>query len=138
MNELAKSELLGMTITVLSEVVHRSISDGIKSHQYYFIGARNGHHNNKNNFVYYRAQFFYMLSRHKSICNSRCCCKKSPPKTGCEIFIFLPTLQLATIKTLQSLHAKLKILNESFETNLKCSIISRDQSFVYHLFLSKL
>ena len=57
MYELAKSELLGMNITVLSEVVHIFISDGIKSHQHYFIGARNGHHNNKNYFVYYRAQF---------------------------------------------------------------------------------
>ena len=44
------------------------------------------------------------------------------------------TVQLVPIKTLQSLHAKFRVINESFETNLDCTMITRDYSFVYHLF----
>ena len=35
-------------------------------------------------------------------------------------------IQLVPIKTLQSLHAKFRTINESFETNLDCTIITRD------------
>ena len=35
-------------------------------------------------------------------------------------------LQLVPIKTLQSLHAKLRTINESFETNFDCTKITRD------------
>ena len=43
-------------------------------------------------------------------------------------------IKLVPIKTLQSLHAKFRVLNEGFETNLDCTIISRNQSFVCRLF----
>ena len=35
-------------------------------------------------------------------------------------------IQLVPIKTLQSLYAKFRLINESFETNLDCTIIIRD------------
>ena len=35
-------------------------------------------------------------------------------------------IQLVPIKTLQSLHAKFRVINESFETNLDCTYITRD------------
>ena len=35
-------------------------------------------------------------------------------------------IQLVPIKTLQSLHAKFRTINETFETNLDCTIITRD------------
>ena len=38
----------------------------------------------------------------------------------------LSAIQLVPIKTLQSLHAKFGAINESFETNLDCTIITRD------------
>ena len=35
-------------------------------------------------------------------------------------------IQLVPIKTLQSLHAKFKVINESFETNLDCTMTTKD------------
>ena len=35
-------------------------------------------------------------------------------------------IKLVPIKTLQSLHSKFMVINESFETNLDCTIITRD------------
>ena len=35
-------------------------------------------------------------------------------------------LQLVPIKTLQSLHAESRVITESFETNLDCTMIKRD------------
>ena len=43
-------------------------------------------------------------------------------------------VQLVPIKTLQSLHAKFKVINENFETNFDCTMMPRDWSFVYRLF----
>ena len=43
-------------------------------------------------------------------------------------------IQLVPMKTLQSLFPKFRILNISFETNLDCTILTTDLSFVYSLF----
>ena len=40
-------------------------------------------------------------------------------------------LQLVSIKTLQSLHAKFRIINESFETSLDCTIILNGKMCVF-------
>ena len=42
-------------------------------------------------------------------------------------------LPLVPIKTLQSLRPKLRVIDESFETNLNWTIITNDPSFVYSL-----
>ena len=44
----------------------------------------------------------------------------------CDMKQQITILQLAPIKTLQSLHAKFRIINESFETNLDCNKITRE------------
>ena len=39
---------------------------------------------------------------------------------------FMIKVQLVPIKTLQSLNAKFRVINKSFETNLDCTKITRD------------
>ena len=43
------------------------------------------------------------------------------------------TVQLVPIKALQSWHAKFRVMNEDFETNLDCTMITKDLNFVYRL-----
>ena len=38
----------------------------------------------------------------------------------------LVVIQFVPIKTLQSLHAKFRVVNESFETNLNCTILTKN------------
>ena len=52
---------------------------------------------------------------------------------GCESVTYFKLgfncVQLVPIKTLQSLHAKFRVIFESFETNLDCTMITRHLSF---------
>ena len=41
-------------------------------------------------------------------------------------FLKVQSIQLVPIKTLLSLHAKFRVINENFETNLDCTIITRN------------
>ena len=40
--------------------------------------------------------------------------------------LFVTFVQFVPIKTLHSLHTKFRAINKSFETNLACTIITRD------------
>ena len=46
--------------------------------------------------------------------------------SSCSDNVIYAIVQLVPRKTLQSLRVKFRVINESFETNLDCTMITRD------------
>ena len=91
------------------------------------------------NALYKFQNYYHQLNAAYLICHLKIVCGNSLFAWKChfmkETHILMSFIvQFVPIKTLQSLHEKFRAINESFETNLDCTMITRDESYVYRLF----